>query len=111
MPSRRHCRRKPHARLLTVFDISAIMILCYAHTMNYAGRPAYTLDEAAQLLGVSRATIGRLVRAGKLRVARIGQRTVRVTDEALRDFLRDHETTGKESYPYRHGSMEEEIHE
>ena len=64
-------------------------------------KPAYTLDEAAELLGVSRGYIGRLVRAGKLRVARIGQRTVRVTDEAIRDFLRAHETTGKESYPYR----------
>ena len=65
-------------------------------------KPAYTLDEAAQLLGVSRAYIGRLVRAGRLRVARIGQRTVRVTDEALRDFLRSQEETGPASYPYSH---------
>lgn len=54
-----------------------------------------TLDEAAQLLGVSRAYVNRLIRAGKLRVARIGQRTVRVSDEALRDFVRSQETTGK----------------
>ena len=54
------------------------------------------------MLGVSRSYLGKLVRDGKLRVARIGQRTVRVTDEAIRDFLRAHETTGKESYPYRY---------
>ncbi len=61
---------------------------------------AYTLNETAELLGVSRAYVNRLVRAEKLRVARIGQRTVRVTDEALRDFLRSQETTG----PMRQGN-------
>ena len=74
--------------------------------MNTEGRPAYTLGEAAELLGVSRSYLGKLVRDRKLRVARIGQRTVRVTDEAIRDFLRAHETTGKESYPYRYGAEE-----
>ena len=72
-------------------------------------KPAYTLDQTAELLGVSRAYIGRLVRAGRLRVARIGQRTVRVTDEALRDFLRSQEQTGPASYPYQH--REERKHE
>ena len=57
-------------------------------------KPAYTLNETAALLGVSRATINRLIRAGKLRVARIGHRTVRVTDEAIRDFLHSTEETG-----------------
>jgi excisionase family DNA binding protein len=57
-------------------------------------KPAYTLNETAALLGVSRATINRLIRAGRLRVARIGWRTVRVTDEAVRDFLRANEETG-----------------
>lgn len=70
--------------------------------MTMPNKPAYKLEEAAELLGVSRAYIGRLVRAGKLRVARIGQRTVRVTDEALRDFLRSQEQTGPASYPYSH---------
>jgi excisionase family DNA binding protein len=50
-------------------------------------KPAYTLNETAALLGVSRATINRLIRAGRLRVARIGWRTVRVTDEAVRESL------------------------
>ena len=55
---------------------------------------AYTLNETAALLGVSRPTINRLIRARGLRVARIGHRTVRVTDEAIRDFLRSTEETG-----------------
>jgi len=59
-----------------------------------ASKPAYTLDETAALLGVSRDYLGRLVRAVRLRVARIGHRTVRVTDEAIRDFLRSTEETG-----------------
>ncbi len=74
--------------------------------MTIPERPAYTLDQAAELLGVSRAYINRLVRAGRLRVARIGQRTVRVTPEALRDFLRSQEETGPASYPYRHKPKE-----
>ena len=75
--------------------------------MQQEGKPAYTLNEAAELLGVSRSYLGKLVRDGKLRVARIGQRTVRVTDRAIRDFLQEHETTGKESYPYRYESKGE----
>ena len=55
---------------------------------------AYTLNETAALLGVSRPTVNRLIRARRLRVARIGHRTVRVTDEAIRDFLRSTEETG-----------------
>lgn len=74
--------------------------------MNLTGKPAYTLNETAELLGVSRSYVNKLVRDGKLRVARIGQRTVRVTDVALRDFLQAHETTGKESYPYRYRAEE-----
>jgi excisionase family DNA binding protein len=62
--------------------------------MPAGGKPAYTLNETAALLGVSRATVNRLVRAGKLRVARIGWRTVRVTDQAVRDLLRSVEETG-----------------
>ena len=58
---------------------------------------AYTLDEVAEVLSVSRAYVNRLVRAGKLRVARIGHRTVRVSHEALTDFLRDHEEAGRKS--------------
>ena len=61
------------------------------------GKPAFSLDEVAELLGVSRAFVNRLIRAGKMRVARLGHRTVRVTDEALRDYLRAHEETGPAS--------------
>ena len=61
------------------------------------GRLVYTLDEVADVLGISRATVNRVVRAGELRVARLGHRTVRVTDEALRDYLRAHEETGPAS--------------
>ncbi len=57
-------------------------------------KPVYTLNEVADLLSVSRASVNRVVRAGELRVARLGHRTVRVTDEALRDYLRAHEETG-----------------
>jgi excisionase family DNA binding protein len=62
---------------------------CY----NYAVmmKPAYTLDEIAEVLSVSRAYVNQLVRDGKLRVARIGHRTIRVSHEALTDFLREHE--------------------
>jgi excisionase family DNA binding protein len=60
-------------------------------------KPAYTLREVADLLGVSEVYIRRTVRAGKLRVARLGHRTVRITDEALRDYLRAAEETGPRS--------------
>lgn len=60
-------------------------------------KAAYTLNEVAEALDVSRAYVNRLVRAGKLRVSRIGHRTVRVSHEALMDFLRDHETTDPEA--------------
>ncbi len=67
------------------------------------GRKAvYTLDEVAELLCVSRSMVSRLVRAGRLRVARLGQRTARVTDEALSAFLEAQESTGPAPYPYRH---------
>lgn len=75
--------------------------------MFIQSKPVYTLNEIAELLGVSRASVGRFVRAGRLRVVRIGQRTVRVTDEALRDFLHSQEDTGRATFPYRHGRSEE----
>lgn len=53
---------------------------------------AYSLDEAAAILGASRHTLWRFTRSGQLRVARIGHRTVRVTEEAIMDFLRARET-------------------
>jgi excisionase family DNA binding protein len=52
------------------------------------------LDEVAEVLGVSRATVNRFIRQGELRVARLGWSTARVTHEALMDFLREREQTG-----------------
>ncbi len=60
------------------------------------GKVAYTLDEVAGVLGVSRATVNRLIRAGELRVSRLGWRTVRVTHEALMDYLRSKEERSRE---------------
>ena len=65
-------------------------------------KAVYTLDEVAELLSVSRPMVSRLIRSGRLRVARLGQRTARVTDEALSAFLEAQESTGPAPYPYRH---------
>jgi excisionase family DNA binding protein len=54
-------------------------------------KPVYTLNEVAELLGVSRASVNRFAKSGRLRVAKLGHRTIRVSDEALRDFLRSEE--------------------
>ena len=56
-------------------------------------KPVYSLSEVAALLGVHRATVSKYVKSGELRVARLGHRTLRVTHEALMDFLRAHEET------------------
>lgn len=45
-----------------------------------------TLDDAANLLGVSRSTVERLIRAGRLPVVRIG-RLVRIDEADLRPFV------------------------
>ena len=64
---------------------------------------AYTLNEAAEALGISRATLGRLVRRGDLRVSRLGWRTARVSHEALVDLLRSKEETGRRTVPGKDG--------
>jgi excisionase family DNA binding protein len=51
-------------------------------------KAAYTIHEVAQLLGLHRATVSAYVNTGELRAARLGHRTVRITHEALIDFLR-----------------------
>ena len=61
---------------------------------SFSVKPAYTLDETARLLGVSRATVNRWIRSGDLRVSRLGWRTVRVTHDAINDLLRARESTG-----------------
>ncbi|TMB94096.1 MAG: helix-turn-helix domain-containing protein [Chloroflexi bacterium] len=54
-------------------------------------KPAYTIAEVARLLDVHPGTVNRFIRRGELRVSRLGHRTIRVTYEALMDFLRAHE--------------------
>src|ERR671925_395490 len=47
----------------------------------------YSISQAAALLGVSRVTIWRWVRAGRLLVWRLGHRTVRIKREDLERVL------------------------
>ena len=54
----------------------------------------YTLDQVAEVLGVSVPTVRRFVKSGQLRAARLGWRTLRFSDEAVRDFLKSMEQTG-----------------
>ena len=50
----------------------------------------YTLQEVADYLKVSRQTIYNYVTAKKLRASKLaGQRTYRVTEEDLQDFLKN----------------------
>ncbi len=54
-------------------------------------KPAYTVAEVAALLGLHRVTVSSFINRGELRAARLGHRTVRVTHEALMDFLHSKE--------------------
>lgn len=56
-------------------------------------KPVYTIEEVATLLGVHRVTVSAFVAKGELRAVRLGHRTVRVTHEALMDFLKAKETS------------------
>ncbi len=49
----------------------------------------YTVEEAASLLRVHKATIHRLARQGKLEKVYIGRRSVRITRESLERFIRE----------------------
>ena len=48
-----------------------------------ASRSYYSISQAAELLGVSRVSIWRWVRAGRLSVVRLGHRTARIKREDL----------------------------
>ncbi len=48
---------------------------------------ALTIREACKRLAVSRSTLWRLVRAGKLPAVRVGNRAVRIPDAAVEDLL------------------------
>jgi excisionase family DNA binding protein len=49
----------------------------------------YTIEEAAALLRVHRATVFRLVQAGKLERVYVGRRSARITRESLERFVRE----------------------
>src|SRR4051812_36426130 len=72
--------------------LATIMVLYRPMTMNgepvgNAAKAFYSIDEVAELLGLHRATVSGYISSGDLRAARLGYRTVRVTHEALMDFL------------------------
>src|SRR5688572_16617353 len=53
-----------------------------------ANEPSYyNISQAAALLGVSRMSIWRWIRAGRLPVARLGHRTARIRHEDLEQLL------------------------
>ena len=72
---------------------------------------AFTLDETAQVLNVSRATISRLVRQGALRVSDLGHRTVRVSEDSIKDMLRHYERTATKAKTGRRFVQREEAKE
>ena len=50
-------------------------------------KPLLSRDEVAGVLGVSPATVGRLVRAGELESVKVGPRLVRIKAESLKAYL------------------------
>src|SRR5579884_383964 len=56
-------------------------------TERAAEPPYYSIGQAAALLGVSRVSVSRWIRAGRLPVARLGHRTVRIKREDLERIL------------------------
>lgn len=46
----------------------------------------YTTEEAQEILKVTRRTLYRYIKAGQIKVVRLG-REYRITEEALKDFL------------------------
>ena len=55
---------------------------------------AYTLDQTAEILSISRASVNRLIRSGALKASDLGHRTVRVSEDAIRELLVSHERLG-----------------
>jgi len=60
-------------------------------TCNPTVAQVYTRQEAARLLSVSPNTVGKLVRAGRLKAVKTGfgneRQHIRITAEAITDFL------------------------
>ena len=49
--------------------------------------PTLTYEEVAHRAGVSKSTVGRLVRSGRLAAVRFGPRSIRVSEHALERFM------------------------
>lgn len=47
----------------------------------------YTMSEAAYLMAMSKSTVKNLVRDEKLKVHRLGPRTIRISEEDLNEFI------------------------
>lgn len=58
-----------------------------AGTPALSGREYYSIAAAAELLGVNRVTVWRWIRAGRLPIARLGHRTVRIARADLERLL------------------------
>lgn len=52
----------------------------------------YSTDEVAKILGVTRPTIHRYIRSGKLKCFKLGNRLVRITQEMLDDYIEKHQS-------------------
>jgi excisionase family DNA binding protein len=60
-------------------------------------KAVYSIEEVAALLGVHRTTVSGFIKSGELRASRLGHRTVRISYEALLEFLRLKEVGGGEA--------------
>ena len=70
-----------------------------------APRPDYNISQAAALLGVSRVTLWRWIRAGRLPVTRLGHRTARIKHDDLERLLLERRPTGAPGWLTRlHGT-------
>jgi excisionase family DNA binding protein len=87
-PDRRPRKHQPAAR--TAFAPARVRIVPAA---SLDLPPLYTAEDVARHLRVSVRTVKRFIASGKLRVTRCG-RAPRISEAALRAFLRDGTTTG-----------------
>jgi excisionase family DNA binding protein len=61
-------------------------------------RPFLSISQAASMLGVSRVTIWRWIRAGRLRATRLGQRATRIERESLMRALTEQRADGARAW-------------
>jgi excisionase family DNA binding protein len=65
-------------------------------------RTGYSISQTAALLGVSRVTVSRWIRAGRLPASRLGHRTVRIRYEDLERLLLETRSDGPGPWVGRH---------